>query len=79
VNGASHINFTDFNLISPLFKMPQLGILGEIDTRQMERIINAYTLAFFDQTLKGIPSPLLQSANPDYPEVELKMFRVVSK
>jgi len=79
VNGASHINFTDFNLISPLFKIPQLGILGEIDTRQMERIINAYTLAFFDQTLKGIPSPLLQSANPDYPEVELKMFRVVSK
>ena len=79
VNGASHINFTDFNLISPVFKLPQLGILGKIDTRQMERIMNAYTLAFFDQTLKGIPSPLLQSASPDYPEVELKMFRVISK
>nr|ATZ76730.1 Lip114 [uncultured bacterium] len=74
VNGASHINFTDFNLVSPLFKLPQLGILGKIDTRQMERIMNAYILAFFDQTLKGISSPLLQGVSVDYPEVELKIY-----
>ena len=79
VNGASHINFTDFNLVSPLFKLPQLGILGEIDARQMERIMNAYILAFFDQTLKGIPSPLFESVSPEFLEVELKMFRVTSK
>ena len=75
VNGASHINFSDFNLVSPLFKLPQLGILGNIDTRQMERIMNAYILAFFDQTLKGIPSPLLQGVSPDYLEVELRIFK----
>jgi len=79
VNGASHINFTDFNLVSPLFKIPQLGILGEIDARQMERIMNAYILAFFNQTLKGSPSPLFEGISIDYPEVELKMFRVTSK
>ena len=75
VNGAWHVNFTDFNLVSPLFKLPLLGTLGEIDSQQMERIMNAYTLAFFDQTLKGIPSPLLQSFSPDYPEVELKIYK----
>ena len=75
VNGASHINFTDFNLISSVFKHPQVGILGNIDSQQMERIMNAYTLAFFDQTLRGIPSPLFQAFSPDYPEVELKIYR----
>ena len=75
VNGAWHINFTDFNLVSPLFKLPLLGTLGEIDSQQMEYIMNAYILAFFDQTLKGIPSPLFQSLSPDYPEVELKIYR----
>ncbi len=75
VNGAWHINFTDFNLVSPLFKLPLLGTLGEIDSRQMERIMNAYILAFFDQTLKGIPSSLFQSVSIDYPEVELKIYK----
>lgn len=75
VNGAWHVNFTDFNLVSPLFKLPFLGTLGEIDARQMERIMNAYILAFFDQTLKGIPSPLFQSVSIDYPEVELKIYK----
>jgi predicted dienelactone hydrolase len=75
INGTTHINFTDFNLISSLFKHPQVGILGNIDPQQIERIMNAYTLAFFDQTLKGIPSPLLQARSPDYPEVELKIYK----
>lgn len=75
VNGASHINFTDFNLVSPLFRLPLLGTLGDIDTGQMERIMNAYILAFFDQALKGIPSPLFQGVSPDYLEVELRIFK----
>jgi len=79
VNGALHVNFTDFDLVSPLFKLQLLGILGKVDTRQMERIMNAYTLAFFDQTLKGVASPLFQSLSPDYPEVELRVFRAASK
>jgi predicted dienelactone hydrolase len=74
VRDAWHINFTDFNLVSPLFKFPLWGAMGSIDTRQMERIMNAYVLAFFDQTLKGIPSPLLQGDSPEFPEVELTVF-----
>ncbi len=76
VNGTSHTNFTDFNLVSPLFKLPQVGILGEIDSWQIERIMNAHTLAFFDQTLKGIASPLFHEVSFDYPEVELKIFHM---
>ena len=79
VRDAYHINFTDFNLVSPLFKFPLFGALGSIDTRQMERIMNAYTLAFFDQTLKGIPSPLLQGNSTDYPEVDIKFFNAMSE
>lgn len=79
VRDAWHINFTDFNLVSPLFKFPLWGAMGAIDTRQMERIMNAYTLAFFDQMLKGIPSPLLQGDSPDYPEAELKVFNALSQ
>jgi len=79
VRNAWHINFTDFNLVSPLFKFPLWGAMGSIDTRQMERIMNAYTLAFFNQTLKGIPSPLLQGDSPDYPEVEFKTLSTTSQ
>jgi hypothetical protein len=79
VRDAYHINFTDFNLVSPLFKFPLFGALGSIDTRQMERIMNAYTLAFFDQILKDIPSPLLQGNSTDYPEVDLKFFDAMSE
>jgi hypothetical protein len=78
VKGASHINFSDFSLVGSGLKIPGLGILGSIDSGQMERIMNAYTLAFFDQTLKGIPSPLLQGDSPDYPEVELKILHPAS-
>jgi hypothetical protein len=39
--------------------------------------MNAYFLAFFDQTLKGVPSPLLQIDSPNYPEVELKIDAVL--
>ena len=76
VRDTQHFNYTDFNLLSPVFQ--NLRVLGNIDPQRMEHIINTYTLAFFDQTLKGISSPLLQGANPDYPEVELKVFAALS-
>jgi predicted dienelactone hydrolase len=74
---TTHENFTDFNLVSPIFQ--ELEMLGKIDSRQMERIMNAYTLAFFDQALKGVPSPLLQGDSPNYPEVELKIIDAALK
>ncbi|MBN1905140.1 MAG: hypothetical protein JW927_08590 [Deltaproteobacteria bacterium] len=38
----------------------------------MLKIMNAYTLAFFDWHLKGTGSPLFDGPSPDYPEVILK-------
>ena len=77
VRETTHENFTDFNLVSPIFQ--KMDVLGQIDSQQMERIMNAYILAFFDQTLKGIPSPLLQGNNPKYPEVEFSIIDGTSK
>lgn len=76
VNGTQHFNYTDFNLVSPVFQ--SLRVLGSIDPQRMEGIINTYVLAFFDQTLKGVSSPLLQGDSPDYPEVALKVFAASS-
>jgi hypothetical protein len=41
---------------------------GQIDPRRAHEIINAYTLAFFDQYLRGKPSPLLAAPSPSFPE-----------
>jgi hypothetical protein len=37
-------------------------------------IVNAYVLAFFNQTLKGTDEPLLQQASADYPEVSIDII-----
>jgi hypothetical protein len=35
----------------------------------MLHILNVYTLAFFDEHLKGEDIPLLDGPSPEYPEV----------
>lgn len=79
VHGTQHNNFTDSSLAGPLLRSPLWNALGSINGQQMERIMNAYILAFFDQTLKGIPSPLLQGNSLDYPEAELKIMDTATK
>ncbi len=69
VKGSTHFNYTDFSLISPLFS--KVGMLGPIEGRRMEQIMNAYIRAFFDRHLAGQDSPLLKGASSDYPEVTL--------
>jgi predicted dienelactone hydrolase len=69
VKGSTHFNFTDFSLVSPLFR--KLGMLGPIAGERMEEIMNAYIVAFFDRTLRGEDSALLQGESADYPEVAL--------
>lgn len=73
IKGTTHISFSDLGLISPLIR--SFGLVGETSSDQMEQIMNAYTLAFFNQSLKGIQSPLLKADNNDYPEVELKVYK----
>ena len=70
IAGTEHFDFSDLPMLSPL--TPLLGLSGEIESERALAIINAYTLAFFDQVLKGEPSPLLDGPSPDYPEVSFE-------
>ena len=65
IRDATHANFSDAPLKS---RIDRGG--GKISVDRAMRIINAYTVAFFELELKGRPSPLLapQSGSP-FPEV----------
>jgi predicted dienelactone hydrolase len=60
IAGATHFNFFDFSIMSPLYQ--RLGVLGPIDGYDMLNVIKSYSLAFFDEYLKGEPSDLLGDA-----------------
>lgn len=65
--GTRHYDFTDLPLLSPL--APQLGLKGPINGKRMIKILNDYLVAYFDQELKGIPSPLPFDHSAGYPEL----------
>ena len=65
--GTRHYDFTDLPLLSPL--APQLGIKGPINGKRVVKILNDYLIAFFDQELKGMPSPLPFGPSEDYPDL----------
>jgi hypothetical protein len=67
VPGMFHQNFTDAPYWSPLGRL--LGIAGPIDVQRGFDIVNAYSLAFFDQHLEGRPAGLLGGPTTKYPEV----------
>ena len=70
VRGSTHVDFIDFTVFSPVLKY--FGISGKVDDQKMLKIMNFYTLAFFNKYLKGIDSPLLDGPSPDFPEVIFK-------
>jgi dienelactone hydrolase len=65
---SGHFNFSDAPLILPRTFGRVPTMLGAVGVRGLS-VINAYTLAFFEQYLKGHPSPLLQDVSPAYPEI----------
>lgn len=65
-----HLNLTDVPYWSPI--LPWIGMLGPIDGQRTLRIVNAYSVAFFDQHLKGQSSPLLDGPSKQYPEVNFE-------
>jgi predicted dienelactone hydrolase len=68
VPGMFHIDFTDLDLLSPIFPIP--GIIdGPIGSQRAHEIINVYSLAFFDKHLKGEPQALLDGPAAHDPEV----------
>ena len=69
IQGSAHYDFTDLTLVSPL--NAALGFSGGINGGQMVRILNQYSLAFFNRHLKNLPAPLLDSPSADYPEVNI--------
>jgi predicted dienelactone hydrolase len=73
VPGIFHINFTDVPLWSPLFSW--MGAVGPIDAQRAFHIINAYSLAFFNRHLKGLPAALLDGPAEQYPEVNFETRR----
>ena len=74
ISGARHNNFTDMPLLALIQPalLPQMGGIASIDALRGQRVIGDYLLAFFDTYLKGEPSPLLDGASADYPEVSFE-------
>jgi dienelactone hydrolase len=65
--GASHFTFaTDMGVFSP-------STVDAVTGERAVEVISAYVVAFFDQHLNGIESPLLAGNSADYPEVELEV------
>jgi hypothetical protein len=62
-----HVNFTDGPYLTPL--APLLGFTEPMNAQRGFDIINAYSLAFFDQHLEGHPAALLDGPAKQYPEV----------
>lgn len=71
MQGAKHMNFSDRALYSPFRRFTNAG---DIKATRALKIINAYTLAFFSQTLKGTHEPLLQKPQSPFPEVKLQIW-----
>ncbi|MCC7448887.1 MAG: carboxylic ester hydrolase [Anaerolineae bacterium] len=69
VPGMFHPDFSDIQLwFWPPFAR-KLGLIGPIKGERAQRILNDFSLAFFDRHLKGLPAPLLDDPLEQYPEV----------
>jgi dienelactone hydrolase len=70
VKGTSHSNYSDRPLYSPLRKLTHGG---SIEARNAIRIVNAYSLAFFEEHLNGKAQPLLSRETSIYPEAHFEL------
>ncbi|UKS28427.1 dienelactone hydrolase [Paenibacillus sp. HWE-109] len=68
IENSEHLNFTDVQFISPIFKM--LGITGKIAPERANSVINAYMLDFFDMYLKNQGGILMKGPDSRFPEVK---------
>lgn len=74
VEDMFHVNMTDAPYWTPLVRW--VGMAGPLDGGRVWEALNAYSVAFFDQSLKGEPSPLLDGPSAQYPEVEFETRRL---
>ena len=68
IENTEHLNFTDVQFISPIFKM--LGITGKTAPKRANSVINAYMLDFFDMYLKNQGGTLMKGPDSRFPEVK---------
>ncbi|WP_213505634.1 alpha/beta hydrolase family protein [Paenibacillus faecis] len=68
IDNAEHLNFTDVQFISPIFKM--LGVTGKIAPERANAVINAYMLDFFDIYLKNQGGNLMKGPDSRFPEMK---------
>ena len=67
IAGTAHGNFTDLAFLTPAHRLSMLT--GTIEPMRALIIMNAYTLAFFDYTLLGKASALLDGPSAEFNEV----------
>jgi hypothetical protein len=67
IRGASHMNFCDSPLYSPVRRLTHAG---PIPPGRALEIINAYVVSFFQAQLNGKDDHLLDAEARRYPEVE---------
>ena len=68
--GILHNDFGDYPLLTPLSAL--LPERGALNGERALHVVDTYMLAFFDKYLKNQPSPLLNGASRDYPEVQFR-------
>lgn len=68
IKGTAHYDFTDLPAFSPL--APALGLKGPLNGDRVLKIINVFSLSFFNQHLGNQNSDLFLGASPEFPEVE---------
>lgn len=68
-----HLNLTDFPYWSPL--LSQIGLTGPVSQQRIFDIVNAYSVAFFEQHLRDQPASLLTGPSIQYPEVSFESRR----
>lgn len=88
IKGTAHGNFEDGPLlIQPLSAYSQkladqlkdaFDAIGPIEGKRGAQIIDDYTLAFFDKYFKNQNLSLLNSPDPDYPEVQFSSRHVTN-
>lgn len=71
IAGTTHANFSDGSLRSHWRRLAGGGPLAAL---RAHRILDAYVLALFEQTLLGQPSSLLSGSSPEYPEARLDRY-----
>ena len=67
IEETEHYDFTDMPAFSPL--APYLGLKGSLNGERVSKIVNTYTLAFFDQYFMGETGTLLDQPSDEFPEI----------